>query len=146
MDSAPLLAHLHVHSHNCLPEVRSEMQRQSQLLERVVSLLFGKLSLCDLKNWPITEELAYDGPQGCRESDPEEGCFGRQKLQTDSCERKHIKSIWRDGITGVLLLQLPELLQIARPWHGLTLAVLSILEAYIVSRSAMSTALCTMTC
>lgn len=46
-----------------------------------------------------------------------------------------IQSLHGWSFYNVLLRQLPEFLRVARPWHGLSLAALSVLEAYIVSRS-----------
>lgn len=40
-----------------------------------------------------------------------------------------------DGLPAVLLRQLPALLRLAQPWHALTLAVTSVVEALLVARS-----------
>jgi len=41
------------------------------------------------------------------------------------------------GLPAVLLRQLPALLRVAQPWHGLTLAGLSVVEAFLVARSEL---------
>ena len=40
-----------------------------------------------------------------------------------------------DGLPAVLLRQLPALLRLAQPWHALTLAAASVVEALLVARS-----------
>ncbi len=49
---------------------------------------------------------------------------------------------WQQSLDGALWRQLPTILRVARPFHALTLAALSVLEAYIVSRSELSSNRC----
>lgn len=49
---------------------------------------------------------------------------------------------WQQSLDGALRQQLQTILRVARPFHALTLAALSVLEAYIVSRSELSISRC----